>query len=212
MKSRPILFSAPMVLAIRDDIKDQTRRIARLNDSGRVKKPGSPLNWHPEDPNAILACPYGQPGDELWVKETFFPVHLYKSAPLFAAVTPDYLYRADYAYREDDKSRPSVIGCHHWKPSIFMHRAASRFTLRITQVRLQRLQDITDEDAEREGVKPIIETGPFPSWQSTAPPHLQHVKSLDHITPYRTLWNSINGPDSWTTNPYVWAITFKRTA
>lgn len=97
-----------------------------------------------------------------------------------------------------------------WKPSIYMPRWVSRILLEITAVRVERLQDISEEDAEAEGVQPMIETGPLPDWQHTSPPGTRQVRHIDHVTPYRTLWESINGPGSWDANPFLWAITFNR--
>lgn len=165
MKSTPLLFSAKMARANIEDRKSQTRRIVK---NMPVLRNGS---LRDNDYLEFLKrCPYGQPGDEIWQKETFHKE------------PTEILYRADGA----------EIGCHHWTPSIFMPRESSRFTATITEVRIQRLQEITNEDAESEGVKPIAEATPAPSWMSTAPDCVGIVKHLDFITPYRSLWNSIN--------------------
>lgn len=135
MKERPILFSGAMVRAILAGEKTQTRRTVRLNDSGRAFK--AKRNWHLNDPNAVKACPYGQPGDRLWVRETHIPK---------ASGT---IYRADF----DDIEAAGLKGMYGgWKPSIFMRREFSRITLEVTAIRAEQLQDITPEDALAEGI------------------------------------------------------------
>lgn len=116
-------------------------------------------------------CPYGQPGDLLWVRETFKPIH--SGDPSRGAE-----YRAERV--KDDIS---------WKPGIHMPRWASRLTLRITEIRVQRLKDIDGLDALAEGIDREFETAP---WRT-----------------YLKLWNSIHGEGAWQQNPWVWAITFE---
>jgi hypothetical protein len=180
MKERPILFSAPMVRALLDGSKTQTRRVAKLTDAAHVKEPRGHRRWHPGDPAASLACPYGQPGDRLWVRETWIDA----SSALHSCV----IYRAD--------GNDQACG-QPWKPSIFMPRWASRITLEITAVRCERLQDISEADAMADGAPWTPCTYEHPDW-----------------TPYRLgyckLWESINGPDSWSANPWVWVIEFKK--
>jgi len=133
---RPILFSGPMIRAILAGRKTQTRRVAKLTGAGRVKEAGSHRNWHLADPDAVKACPYGTPGDRLWVRETFCDTGCQRA-----------VYRADTAV-ENWKYRI-------WRPSIYMPRWASRITLEITDVRLERLQDISEADAAAEGVEQV---------------------------------------------------------
>lgn len=168
MKERPIIFSGPMVRAILEGRKTQTRRVVKddtmlawLNCDNVVK----PINDHV----AHLGCPYGQPGDRLWVRETF---------------CPDYdppIYKAD-----EDQAKIA------WKPSIHMPRWASRITLEITAVRVERLQDISDADALAEGCEPFREN------------------DMNAIDAYADLWADINGPENWEANPWVWVIEFKK--
>ena len=185
-KSRPILFSAPMVRALIDGTKTQTRRIVKLNDADHIVGRGDRKQWHPEDKNAWQGNPYGQPGDTLWVRETFAPAHLWRSEPKFAATTVDYLYAADYP-----RDPRRIVAPHHWKPSISCVRAASRITLEITAVRVERLNDIDGVDAMAEG----IET-------------LSGLPTINAVTDFAALWESINGPGSWDKNPWVWVIEF----
>ncbi len=184
MKERPILFSAPMVKAILAGNKTQTRRIVKDEAVEGATARG---------------CPYGTTGDRLWVKETFFDARLFKHEPLFAAMKLDYIYRADYDYREG-KREPSVIADHHWKPSIFMPRAASRITLEITGVRVERLQDISEDDAKAEGFIPM-KIGGTP--QSA-------IGGETYRDGYAYLWDGINGVGAWAKNPWVWVIAFKK--
>lgn len=197
MKSRPILFSGAMVRAILDGSKTQTRRVVKLTDSGRVKAAGSARNWHLDDPNAVLACPYGQPGDRLWIRETWAQSsgdnRDEKSGEGNRAV-----YRADWI-------GPSLDGL--WKPSIHMPRWASRITLEIFSVRVEQLQEISDEDSVAEGIKAFHigdqnAYGLNPDDRDT-----MHATGKDA---YRALWESINGPGSWTANPSVWVVEFRR--
>lgn len=174
---KPMLFSTPMVKAILERGKTQTRRIVKLTDSGRVKAVGSHMNWHLDDPNCLKACPYGQIGDRLWVKETFLNNAL-------SGYPPVYFYRADSSDKPSDRA---------WKPSIFMPRKASRITLEITGVRVEQLQEISHRDALAEGVQYDVSK-----------------EDGDPVTRFRMLWESINGAGSWSLNPYVWVIEFRK--
>lgn len=192
MRYHNLLFSAAMAAANVARLKNQTRRIVKNSDFLiNPEHPNHPFTGEhfgtdtPCDDSARY-----QVGDIIRQKETTFHVAPHRHIPRFAAVTADYIYRADYAYRDKDRG---VIGPRHWKPSIFMPLEAVRFTATITQVRIQRLQDITEEDAIAEGVDPVVAASdPPPPWQSTAPAHIRLVNDRDHITAYRRLWNSIN--------------------
>lgn len=187
MKDRPILFSGAMVRALLDGSKTQTRRFVKLTDSGRVKATGSARNWHLEDPNAVLACPYGQPGDRLWVRETF---GIFDSEGTEFVGIPKERPRGFHVVWAGDCPAP-VTETFRFRPSIHMPRWASRITLEITAVRVERLQEISEEDAKAEGV----DWTPFFN---------------EPVEAYADLWKSINGPCSWESNPYVWVIEFKR--
>jgi hypothetical protein len=138
MKEHPILFPVPMVLAILEGRKTQTRRIVKFNDAGRVKH--GKKNWHPDDPNALLACPHGQIGNYLWVKETFFAFGRWETQFSkkkgrdewhFVDVTLEterqYQYDAPESYKP--KYRSSVTPEWWKRPSLFMPRVASRILL-----------------------------------------------------------------------------------
>jgi hypothetical protein len=215
MKERPILFSAPMVRAILEGRKTQTRRIVKPQPmadhilcmpDGQI--PGICKDGHrirdDEFGKAWMTCPHGQSGDRLWVRETH---------RLFDKVwTPDAMDTA-VQYRADMRARILsgwYVGADeasgNWSPSIFMRRWMSRITLEITVVRVERLQDISEADAAAEGVVY------FP------PGHGDYWQPSDEINcpcsfaygAYMQLWESINGAGSWAANPWVWVLEFKR--
>lgn len=196
-KERPILFSGEMVRAILDGRKTQTRRVIKPNHAGRVKEPGSRRNWHLADPNAVLACPYGQPGDLLWVRETW-------SQDSRGGCLPNgedaVYYRADFP---SDK-----IWAGSWKPSIHMPRWASRITLRVTDVRVERVQDISEADAQAEGA----EFSELPCFSRIPNQRRGFRQIAGYRAGFLTLWDSINAGRGygWDTNPWVWALTFER--
>jgi hypothetical protein len=134
------------------------------------------------------ACPYGQPGDLLWVRET----HRKIIGQSGGWIETD--YRATYQHGERLGDHLGVKP--KWTPSIFMPRAASRITLRITEVRVERLHDISPEDAAAEG------------W--AGPDEANSIASAYPIGWYARLWESINGAGSWDLNPWVWAVSFER--
>lgn len=217
MTDRPILFSAPMVRAILADRKTQTRRVMRTNHVGYrsfLRWDGRPhtrammacSNGDPGRPESSVFCEdnrIGVPGDRLWVRETWSPwsdvVDCDEAAKLrdaraqmpWACV----LYGADRAW---SNSQPSDNGG-RWRPSIHMPRWASRLTLDVVSVRVERLQAITEEDALAEGVSPA------PFCKSGRPPGLEHVEA------YEDLWTAINGKRApWARNPWVWVVEFTR--
>ena len=202
MTERPIMFKGPMVRAILDGTKTQTRRVAKLTAGGHVKEPGGHRRWHPADPEAVLACPYGQPGDRLWVREGF--------AIDAAAHAPDghygLTYLADGTWIEMDYSEIDERRLTPGKkyPSIYMPRWASRLLLEIVAVRVERVREISEGDCIAEGIEDLgdgvgkMETARGASYSM--------VLSL-----FAALWDSINAKrgHGWTTNPWVWVVEFK---
>jgi hypothetical protein len=189
MKSTGILMSAPMVIATLNGTKTQTRRMNGLHKVNADKdaqfvrmqtlKCGS-LAAVFENGNGELGSvksPYGKPGDEIWVRET----HLVRGA---GAVVD---YRADM-----DPIDAAGHGAFYggWKPSLFMRREHSRIALEVVDIRIEKLNDISEDDAKAEGVEWVI------GYHSRIPLFCQ-------------LWERINGLGSWNKNPYVWAVTFK---
>ncbi len=187
MKERPILFSAPMVRAILDGRKTVTRRLVKPNPhkvDGGVPFTDAPAWAHAEPGSAVMRCPYGVRGDRLYVRETWSAPHAYDHLPP-RLIPKD--ARIHYAATED---RGGLL----WRPSIHMPRWASRITLEVTGVRVERLQDISEADALAEGVSAI----------------LYEMRRATPRCDFQALWQSINGPDSWAANPLVWVIEFKR--
>lgn len=203
MKERPILFKGEMVRAILENRKTQTRRLVKPQPLGgqRIVEGVAGITigmnpaydggvWYATDcihPGTKVKCKFGQVGDRLWVKETF----LYRAQKTAA------LYKADL-----EGTEAAGVGAMYggWKPSIFMKRPFSRITLEITGIRVERLQDITEEDAKAEGTDPI----------AFEPPFDEPIKASKYRAGYINIWESINGPDSWDANPWVWVINFKR--
>jgi hypothetical protein len=196
MKERPILFSGEMVRAILDGRKTMTRRVVKFHNLL-----GEPDGWCHNLPgvNKIVDdytryCPYGMKGERLWVKETHCKLDPDLHGPL--GVNEKIVYRADNLNQDEDSKRIMREYGYKWKPSIFMRRVDSRITLEIVSVRVERLQDISEEDAKREGVD-----GYFGTRDNSDP---------SYRCAYRLLWEKINGAGSWEANPWVWVIEFKR--
>lgn len=205
MKERPTLMSAPMVRSLLNCTKSQTRRVVKPRKDAVF---GCLLQPH-ELAGEINAgdfenCPYGQPGDRLWVREAWAEVGTCDPGLI--------VYRADYPHcvpRHYENVLPaSEI---RWKPSIHMFRRHSRINLEITGVRVERLQDISEADAIAEGVEPIPYTG-----ENAGPNKFSILldgcwfNAPTAVEVYRVLWESINGDGSWATNPWVWVVEFKR--
>lgn len=199
-----------MVRAILDGRKTQTRRVVKLNVTGRAQR--GKRQWHIEDPDAVLACPYGQPGDRLWVRETF-------QGPLWEEGTwdadTDYHSPAFCEYRADGGPMPEYVDFEDnlrqgWKPSIHMPRWASRILLEVTDVRVERLQNCTQSDAVDEGIERSRAGFMPPGFRLYGKPG--NVYGTDPIESYRSLWDSLNAARGygWDTNPWVWVVSFKR--
>jgi hypothetical protein len=204
-----------MVRAILDGGKTQTRRVVKhewtygfekrekfthatwANGADFVtlsepcsRRSGEPVWFYSWGNCRWLRCPYGVTGDRLWVRETFAayttPTYEYGESDLVTDRLDTGPYEGvDIVYKADGTSFPGK-----WRPSIFMPRWASRISLEITEVRLQRLHDIDERDARAEGYVPRLPDDPI-GW-------------------YRGLWDTINGNGAWRENPWVWAITFRR--
>jgi len=236
MRERGILMSGPMVRAILAGKKTQTRRAVRApevcpdciaasiphpNGDGGMGLFGSaaylriPACDHFGEPvlGARVRCPYGAPGDRLWVRETWAGDDFYGA--VYRADHPS----ADLKAGELDSGEQSI---RQWRPSLLMPRWASRITLEVTGIRVERAQDISDADIEAEGVdaeavdalwaaakqsrraelwpfarEALADRGPPADWRA--------------IDNWRAAWTLINGRASWDANPWVWVVSFRRT-
>lgn len=222
-KERPILFSGAMVRAIQDGRKTQTRRPVKPQPTsgidgwdwswptpGRNVTPGTRDYWRDDAKNPLSPCycPYGKPGDLLWVREAHSIGSDLRGQPILASALVDvpktHMFGAT-TVKHPDAPAGSEHWCLQWKrrPSIHMPRWASRITLQITGVRVERLNDCSAEDAIAEGIAP--ELG---GWIDYANPSCQIC--MNPVDSYRTLWDSINGAGAWKENPWVWVVEFRR--
>lgn len=242
MSDHPILFSTDMVKAILSGKKTQTRRIVKpqptlersplSSDPGLLFKVPAPKGMAGHDmlgrKNMIERCPHGQPGDLLWVRETFkywnwtedgMPWIKYAAddkSLFFDSCIPDewcekleniWVNLSDPEnYKIDSTARDRK-----WRPNIFLPRWASRLTLKTTDIRIERVQDISEEDAKAEGVKLVG------AWIRTQDKLYEDyldrtgVGLLSAKESFQTLWDSINSKSghSWDKNPWVWVIEFE---
>ena len=217
MKERPLIFTAESVRAILEGRKTQTRRVAKpfadnvriVNGVPKAYSPGCPEGW-------VIASPYGVPGDRLWVREGFHlcvqPAHgTQGTAGKPYCVFPDggqtFSWCGEY-HPPLPKYDPGAFDRLPPKKSpLFMPRWASRLTLEITDIRVQRVQEISHEDALAEGCRGL-------NWVASSPyiagPHTDDGELP--VEEYQRVWNEINAKrgHSWASNPWVWAITFKK--
>ena len=211
VKETPLLMQGPLVCAVIEDRKTKTRRLRGLeliNESpdnwafdGFADGDDSLAMFHTLDRQHThqVRCPYGGPGDRLWIRERFQIGAIIAGACEGNSYVnfPDggqkYRDGAYYAPQGDTRYAPEK---QKWKPSIHMPRWASRLTLEITDVRVERLRDISPEDAFAEGINdPDGKLG----WAPSAAP-----------AAFGELWDEINGEGSWKSNPWVWVVTFRR--
>lgn len=232
MKERPILFSAPMVRALLDGSKTQTRRVMKPQPVAIPGEPGK--HWWPSNAAQSMiriedsfqkypgifddACPHGQPGDRLWVRESFWGCDLPGYGDQPCVVYDDEWSGKEYAPSQE---RP-------WArkfgriPSIHMPRDCSRILLEIVSVRVERLNDCSEADAKAEGVAPNwigpLDKGPNglggEGWPGDDYRHYTNGTDGDPAysarESFESLWESINGAGAWEVNPWCWAITFRR--
>jgi len=228
MKERPILMNGPMVRATLDGSKTQTRRLVKPQpdhfhrDIIGKQEPYDQADWDrliPQFGEKEISCPYGQPGNWLWVRETWgvisnswdesgelcdwlpnrpataihemrFGRGYYDGHVIYAADGPN-----EWAGDDDGGGEPRSA----WHPSIHMPRIASRITLEILSVRVERLNDISEADALAEGAL---------TWAQEQETQIKDTS--DARQAFMALWGSINGPGSWDSNPWLWAVEFKR--
>lgn len=247
MKERPILFSSPMVRALLAGRKTQTRRVVKPKPAEALNFLGGrcdgsisgaddiELRWdaccdddgkrldpqwlafcaeYPEEGCLPIGRAYGQPGDRLWVRETFAHDG---AETLYAADCSDAELAEERKLRREFRGIADEFPGGHWRPSIHMPRALSRIMLQITDVRVERLQEISETDAIDEGV-----LGLGKDWNASAFPDYYEAFAIaagNHTKPplgptpverYVKLWEQRNGAGSWAANPWVWVIEFER--
>jgi hypothetical protein len=203
-KEIPLLFSTPMVQAILEGRKTMTRRtrgLKMVNDC--------PDDWedvfqdvkgdwfascddYDGDYWQPINCPYGKPGDLLWVRESVMP----------------YQPGRPFIYRTEVTDEQIKSGAFKFKPSIHMPKTAARIWLEVTGVRVERLQEISEQDAKAEGIEYKTIEGGFPDWayKNYINGGFQHLFPKESFT---SLWIKINGEESWNQNPWVWVLNFK---
>ncbi|WP_160124909.1 hypothetical protein [Klebsiella sp. Q2] len=234
MKERGMIFSGEMVRALLDGRKTQTRRIMAPQPADDIERCTFPnpeaIGWksslrHKHGSTTAHFCHYGKPGDRIWVRETWGVVsHAFSDDGLMIDWVPDrpataihampfgngyysgyaiYAADGDFTWGDDDGYED---GRSCWKPSIHMPKAASRILLEITDVRVERLNAISEEDATAEGVPPAGSLLPdYPGTFLTPKGDFATAKVA-----FQRLWESIYGEESWKANPWVWVIEFKR--
>jgi hypothetical protein len=219
VRERPLLFKAPMVRALLAGKKTQTRRLVEDAPGWASEArytaftPKGSVSFRGVHPTAgygesFVRCRYGVPGDLLWVKETWRPTHGHGHGSCECS-SVRVSYAADGGWKE---FAPEVVDV-DWKvpkaalrgknvTPLFMPRWASRITLEVIDVRVERLRGISEEDARREGVTSDLQC------ELGNPGGLDWWPSLR--AGFEALWRSINGPESWDENPWVWVVSFRR--
>ncbi|MBJ9010644.1 ASCH domain-containing protein [Citrobacter koseri] len=217
-KERGMIFNDEMVRAILDGRKTQTRRIMKNQPAGDsadtpalIRNVVGGFQWYGHyGESSIFNCPFGAVGDRIWVRETFQGPLVSEELLEEYRAYPEKFETPQYCeYAADGGAKPEYCDLddnlrHGWRPSIHMPRWASRILLEITDVRVERLNAIREEDAQAEGVTQL--RGGF--WQHYQPGWTQH--QLSARGSFVTLWKSIYGEESWHSNPWVWVIEFKR--
>lgn len=224
MKERPILFNGEMVRAILDGRKTQTRRAVKPQGAVLTDDMARSMGVRPpEDQNMpVVKCPFGQPGDRLWVRENWWQAGRWQ-VPAWPDADGDdavwcgskrIVYAADgVPPNEPNRHYPAGLSNGKYaaaepntvwrsRPSIHMPRWASRITLEITGVRVERLQDISDEDC-------WAEAPPWLSFPVRSPSDYACIENGPRKA-FQRLWESINGAGSWGANPWVWVVEFKK--
>ena len=213
MKEHPILFTTEMVQAILQGRKTQTRRVVKnIPDESQYLKEypaHNAMDMYPflkpdelqkpdnEKIATVISCPFGKVGDRIWVRETWTKTMVRDEEGWF------YVFKAD----GDDWAAP-------WKPSIHMPKTAARIWLYVEEVKVERVQDISEEDAIAEGVLPLLASSMQLITQGQlyfdySKPKQFFNEGLPALWSFNSLWCSINGNESWETNPWVWVVKFK---
>lgn len=232
MKEYPIIFSGPMVQAIFDDRKTQTRRVLKPQPIAVIERNTGEWDcnerhvqgirmyhdWPHEvvrtqdqgDRLAAIRCPYGKPGDQLWVRETWRFLGPDRRAGVFQYRADGHRRTINRPWRDIEYYMTGFADRRMWRPSIHMPRWASRTLLEVTDVRVERVQDISIADITAEG---ITSTDKYLEWEehvnAVAPPGSVRQTDREWFAQYWDFLNAKKG-HSWDANPLVWVITFKR--
>lgn len=210
---KPILFNTEMVQAILEGRKTQTRRVVK-GEASKWLNDGF-LPSYVADPENTYFHQYGKPGELLWVRETFrkyFYVdkngytHFDRELVEFAADNPPMINEVDgdgFHVQNKDGTEKFIP----WKPSIHMPREACRLFLKVKNVRIERLQDCSEEDAISEGLTRLGQGEAYRDWFYSENTYFTDSATLA----FQKLWQKINGEKSWELNPWVWVIEFERT-
>ena len=222
MNEKPIIFSGEMVRAILEDRKTQTRRVIKPQPFIYEKSHLASQSELIRDWVRKYPCPYGKPGDRLWVRETW-EIHQLDGIMPGSKEYPNICYKADMSTRLliADKVLDLCKEKFSWRSPIFMPRWASRIMLEVVNVRVERLQDISEEDCIAEGIRPFLRSGLFQMKTMYEVPGLvgtyadgQTDVRVCHsaVDGYSELWDSINAKRGypWSINPWVWVPEFKR--
>ncbi|MGP3095394.1 hypothetical protein ACTVPL_02880 [Serratia marcescens] len=239
MKERPVIFNGEMVRAILDGRKTQTRRVMKVQPESSKTRAGDfwfsskklesmvhvsdfmPGNSPIADCHLFFqehCCPFGQVGDRLWVREAYQgPLFNFDQMETYLEDTSKFERPEFCEYRADGGKTPEYYDAddnlrYGWKPSIHMPRWASRITLEITAVRVERLNDISESDAKAEGVRAIENNfGNGPAYCDYLLPNLDDAAEWYNRASdsFKSLWKSIYGAENWSANPWVWVIEFK---
>lgn len=204
MKETGVIFSTPMALAAIEGIKKITRRMRGLEqlnvnpDSYSVAHYVGKLWWVKRNlqPQELLVCPFGEVGDRIWMRETWAK-----------QLNGNFTFKAG----KEEGEKPDYTATGRWKPSIHMPRVACRFVAELVEIRLERLQAITEEDAIAEGIHCYGTPTPGASmFKNYMVPACEDIGVMIAEFSFQTLWESIHGEDSWYVNPWVWVLKFKR--
>jgi hypothetical protein len=228
-KERPILFNTETVRAILEGRKTQTRRIIKnqlqsdyeiINDKNWydentwISRKKTSINPDRYEITSVYKCPYGKVGDILWVRETWARAigreELTPSEMSTAIeISPERFIVFKASSKEDTHPEHPDWGKKRWNPSIHMPRIASRISLEIINIRVERLNDISEEDAIKEGVKRHLHGYKCYNGINTIHYGVYDACFRKAKDSFESLWVSVYGENSWNWNPWVWVVEFK---
>jgi hypothetical protein len=216
MNEHPILFSGEMVKAILEDRKTQTRRVLKKQpiDILPMKVPNMWVILETRDPShgGVIGCRYGRIGDHLWVRETWRCEELASGQDGVRFAADNSFHKIENTVAASDAWLESYLSDKpdKWRPSIFMPRWASRISLEVVNIRVERVQQISREDAKAEGMSHVWD------WNKDRykkhPEHFTRGVLNPYVANYSVLWDELNAKRGfgWDVDPWVWVIEFKR--